>query len=289
MPKRGERKPIDVALAAAMYCDQRMSLTAVGAHFGVSGNVIRERLSMAGYEIRRGGNSKGCALPRRVEIPESDLRRMYLDEKMNARDIGAAFGCSNPTVLQRLRTLGVSVRHHNDTKRGAPSPRRIELSPSAVVAEYEKSETTSITEVAAVFEVSKSVIKRVLVEAGFPIRTVSEVVKGKRNGADNPNWNDGLTDAEREMRRCSTKTAEWRAAVFERDEYVCQVCGDDRGGNLNAHHLEPYRDVKKKRWDVSNGVCVCDTCHRAFHQEHGYRGFTAAQFWQFRGQRMAAE
>lgn len=288
MQKCDERKPVNVTLAAAMYCDQRMSLTAVGAHFRVSGNVIRERLSKDGYEIRRGGNSKGCALPRRVDIPEPELRRMYLDEKMNARAIGVIFGCSKPTILQRLRAFGISVRHHNDTKRGAPSPRRIELSPSAVVAEYEKTETTSITDVAAVFEVSTSVIKRVLVEVGFPVRTMSEVVKGKRSGASNPNWNDGLTDADREMRRCSTRTASWRAAVFERDGYSCQVCGDDRGGNLNAHHLEPYRDVKKKRWDVSNGVCVCDTCHRAFHQAHGYRGFTAAQFWHFRGQRIGA-
>ena len=289
MPKRGERKPVDVALAAAMYCDQRMSMTAVGAHFGVSGNVIRDRLSEAGYEIRRGGNSKGCALPRRVKIPEAELRRMYLDEKMNSLDIAKAFGCSSPTVLERLRQFEIPVRHHNDTKRGAPARNRVDLRHEVVVSEYLSAPDISAAEVARKLGVGGSVVARVLREAGIERKPITQIIAGKRDGESNPNWNPELTPEEREKRRSASRQSEWRLAVFERDGYACQVCGDDRGGNLNAHHLEPYRDVKKKRWDVSNGVCVCDTCHRAFHQEHGYRGFTAAQFWRFRGQRMAAE
>lgn len=54
---------------------------------------------------------------------------------------------------------------------------------------------------------------------------------------------------------------EWRRAVYERDNYTCQLCGE-RGGRLNADHILSYAAHPDKRWDVDNGRTLCVSCHK---------------------------
>jgi 5-methylcytosine-specific restriction endonuclease McrA len=56
----------------------------------------------------------------------------------------------------------------------------------------------------------------------------------------------------------------WRGAVFARDGYTCQDCGQ-RGGDLTAHHAKPYAQYPLLRFDVGNGVTLCRPCHWARH------------------------
>lgn len=63
----------------------------------------------------------------------------------------------------------------------------------------------------------------------------------------------------------------WRKAVFERDDYTCQVCGV-RGGVLNADHIKCFAHYPSLRWEVSNGRTLCLDCHKktanyGFHKE----------------------
>jgi 5-methylcytosine-specific restriction endonuclease McrA len=55
----------------------------------------------------------------------------------------------------------------------------------------------------------------------------------------------------------------WRKAVYERDEYTCQKCGKTRsdGIKLNAHHKEKFKNNLELRFDISNGVTLCEDCH----------------------------
>lgn len=69
----------------------------------------------------------------------------------------------------------------------------------------------------------------------------------------------------------------WRLFVFSRDDFTCQVCGE-RGGDLEAHHLESYADNVAARMDPDNGVTLCKACHRAFHKANGYGGNTKFQY-----------
>jgi len=92
----------------------------------------------------------------------------------------------------------------------------------------------------------------------------------KRIGGNHPNFKSGITDEERQNGRKYPEYNEWRKAVFERDDYTCQKCGDDKGGNLNAHHLEPYMANPDVRIALSNGVTLCKTCHINFHHQFGF-------------------
>lgn len=78
--------------------------------------------------------------------------------------------------------------------------------------------------------------------------------------------------------RTASKT--WRKAVYARDGYSCRKCGH-HGGDLNAHHLGAYDVFPEVRFDVSNGVTLCATCHVMFHSVYGFGGNTPEQFNQW--------
>ena len=58
----------------------------------------------------------------------------------------------------------------------------------------------------------------------------------------------------------------WRTKVFERDKYTCAICGQV-GGELNAHHIRPFKDYPELRLDLDNGVTLCKACHKRVHKE----------------------
>lgn len=65
--------------------------------------------------------------------------------------------------------------------------------------------------------------------------------------------------------RRSGDYAIWRKAVFERDGYTCQFCGE-KGGKLNAHHIKKFSDYPALRFVVGNGITLCESCHRKVHR-----------------------
>lgn len=65
--------------------------------------------------------------------------------------------------------------------------------------------------------------------------------------------------------RRSVEYQHWRDAVYARDGYTCQHCGDSRGGNLQAHHIQPYAEFPELRYDVANGLTLCRDCHERVH------------------------
>lgn len=53
------------------------------------------------------------------------------------------------------------------------------------------------------------------------------------------------------------------AAVINRSNGVCIVCGTGLEGVVDAAHLSPYATDVKNRANPANGVCLCKYCHRA--------------------------
>ena len=79
---------------------------------------------------------------------------------------------------------------------------------------------------------------------------------------------------------------EWRVAVFARDKYTCQCCGDKRGGNLEAHHILNFKTHEHLRLDIDNGITLCEDCHNprikgSFHHTYGVRNNTREQLEEY--------
>lgn len=94
-------------------------------------------------------------------------------------------------------------------------------------------------------------------------------------------WNPNKTTEERLIRREYQEYYEWRKRVYKRDNYTCQCCGDDKGGNLEAHHLNCYGNFKEERIIDENGITLCKACHKGFHNIYGNRYTTKEMFKEF--------
>ena len=118
-------------------------------------------------------------------------------------------------------------------------------------------------------------------------KKASKAKMGAKNGMygvrgdKHPKWNAELTEEERLIKRAYPEYTEWRRQVYERDNYTCQVCGDNKGGNLVAHHLNGYHWDKNARVDINNGVTLCESCHNDFHSIYGYGDNNIFQFAQY--------
>jgi hypothetical protein len=78
-------------------------------------------------------------------------------------------------------------------------------------------------------------------------------------------WKGGITSENHRLRN-SVKFRQWRNAVFRRDNWTCQRCGQ-HGGKLHPHHLIPFASKygRTLRFVISNGWTVCKRCHRYLH------------------------
>ena len=85
---------------------------------------------------------------------------------------------------------------------------------------------------------------------------------------------------ETEIIRNSGEYKEWRIKVWARDKTKCKVCGI-RKDPMVAHHLDGFNIFPEKRFDVDNGVTLCDRHHIAFHTNYGFGNNTKSQFEEY--------
>lgn len=97
------------------------------------------------------------------------------------------------------------------------------------------------------------------------IDNFNSLKNGRPAGEFHWNWKGGKTPAN-QVDRSSSESKAWRAEVFARDGFRCQICGAV-GGDLNAHHIKPWATHPEARYDVNNGVTLCKTCHKELHKK----------------------
>lgn len=90
-------------------------------------------------------------------------------------------------------------------------------------------------------------------------RIISKTQRLKISGKNNWNWKGGVTPLNKKIRR-SKKFINWRIAVFTRDNYTCQICGQ-KGGILHPDHIKPFAFFPELRFELSNGRTLCKKCH----------------------------
>ena len=94
-------------------------------------------------------------------------------------------------------------------------------------------------------------------------RKIGEALKGEKSYR----WKGGIT-SEHQKVRDSIEYKAWRLDVFERDGFTCKNC-NEKGGYLEAHHIENFHTNIEMRTTINNGITFCKKCHRKFHSIYG--------------------
>lgn len=68
----------------------------------------------------------------------------------------------------------------------------------------------------------------------------------------------------KEIRENNIDYVLWRDAIFKKYNNTCQYCGKN-GGIMHAHHIKEYAQNPEKRYDISNGILLCEECHKKIH------------------------
>lgn len=85
-------------------------------------------------------------------------------------------------------------------------------------------------------------------------------------GPNHWNWQGGIS--KENDNRDSNDYKQWRNNVYKRDNYKCIKCGSKN--KLNAHHILSWSHYPELRYNIDNGITLCEQCHIKIHQYYGY-------------------
>lgn len=80
-----------------------------------------------------------------------------------------------------------------------------------------------------------------------------------KTGEQSANWKGGITP--RFHHPNNKEYTEWRSEVFKRENWKCRINNKDCRGQIQAHHILSWRDFPELRYDVNNGITLCQAHH----------------------------
>lgn len=66
-----------------------------------------------------------------------------------------------------------------------------------------------------------------------------------------------------QKRTDKSKLRTWANIISRRDE-ICILCGSSE--KLQAHHIKSYKEYPELKFDISNGILLCNKCHALQHE-----------------------
>jgi 5-methylcytosine-specific restriction endonuclease McrA len=96
---------------------------------------------------------------------------------------------------------------------------------------------------------------------------IPNLSKGKKrphcSGEKHWNWIKDRTKLKKKQERNDSAYKEWRRKVLERDNYKCVICGEKytKEYKLVVHHILPWRDYPEERYNINNGITLCQAHH----------------------------
>lgn len=102
-----------------------------------------------------------------------------------------------------------------------------------------------------------------------------EKITGKNHVMYNPN----LSDEDRIQTRSIKEMDLWRKLVYKKFDRVCQKC--NKKCKVHAHHIFNWSKYTNLRFIVENGITLCNSCHRKFHNQWGTKDNNIEQLENF--------
>lgn len=92
--------------------------------------------------------------------------------------------------------------------------------------------------------------------------------KGKEHtsisGDKHPKWiKDRTLVKQYWTERNNPEYKNWRRKVLKRDNYKCKICGKEyaKKDKLIVHHILPWKDFPEERYNINNGITLCQKHH----------------------------
>lgn len=180
-----------------------------------------------------------------------------------------------------MRALALNRTHSGQFKKGTHwRPHAVFRERNYLLREY-VGQGRSAADIATGHGVTEGAILFWLTKHGIPRRTVSQVraikhwgSSGAANpmfgkiGALNPRYVDG-SSPERQRAYVSAVGREFLRSVLARDGYRCVRCGSGKKGpkGLHAHHVKPWAGNESLRFELTNAVTLCRSCHGWVHSK----------------------
>lgn len=192
--------------------------------------------------LKKYGVPNACCIPSVVEkIKQTNLEK---------------YGCENPFANKEIQE---KIRKTNIEKYGVPVPTQ---NPDI----YAKGIKTCLDK--------------------YGVSNYGAIYSANHKGELSPTWKGNARKTER-TERYDPRYNEFRRNVFIRDHFTCQCCGarnyKGRHGSvqLEAHHLNNFKDYIDERYDPNNGVTLCQKCHIKFHSMYGKKHTVKEQYYEF--------
>lgn len=216
------------------------------------------------YNLKQKKNNKDCCGNPQCTTQKAKESLVLMHGVDNARKIEGVnekiiktnlnkYGCVNPFANEKIKE---KIRNTNLEKYGVEVPTQNQ-------------------------DIKAKGVATCLEKYGFTCYGV--VYSREHKGELSPTWKGGVLY--HRVERSTYEYRHWRKSVFERDLYACQCCGTKSGvGNkveLNAHHIKNWKDNKSLRYDIDNGITLCDKCHASFHSKYGKKNNTEQQLKEF--------
>lgn len=102
------------------------------------------------------------------------------------------------------------------------------------------------------------------------------------SGEKHPKWNKDKSYKDRAYHRFKPEYVEWARMIKVLSNFRCVICGESKSGKMVSHHLASYLSNPELRFEVDNGVCLCNECHYDFHRKYGNKNNSPEQFSEYK-------
>ncbi len=214
--------------------------------FETSQATVRKWRRIHSIKARDGSNSH---LPKGVKKPSKEELRKEYEENSSFR-IAKNRGVHISTILNWLDSYEIERKTMSEIKlpENASKPSKEEL--KEMYVENNMSDRV----IAKICSVNQTTIGRWRREYDIKTKDASSCWANRPSGKNHWNWNGG-TSFEPYSLEFEKILAPY---IRERDDYACQVCGEQEDGKtLSVHHI----DYNKENNSESNLVTLCTSCH----------------------------
>ncbi len=84
--------------------------------------------------------------------------------------------------------------------------------------------------------------------------------KKSPSGENHYNWKGGV-DMRDKHSLFNPDYVKFRTDVFKRDQWKCRIADTNCKGQLEVHHILPWRDFVELRFKINNGITLCHAHH----------------------------